>query len=386
MKFKVKNSELCLCGSGKKFNSCCKGKILNCKSTIKEEILKNPQRINHMIQQKFKNTDFKVCLHPKKDECKKPIKNAHTLQNNGVLSIIAENDHVMVTDTFNKIREGSILKKVSKNQATTFYGFCEYHDSVVFSEIETAEYIGSQKQNFLFAYRACAQEYHKKIRSIKSIQQTFRDNPSILLAPYFYENYKSVELSYNDVKETIDIFNDAFMRDDFNILENYVYKFDKVYDFAVTTMFAPTYDLKGKQLTDIYSTDEERLKSIFVSFIPTKDNSYMIISCIKEDYEHFKGYINQIKSLDEEKLKIFLNNLLPTYSENIVLSPRLWTKWTPFSQKKYEEVLEGGTGEFDKLLSGESPFDSYEDFIKSMAIKNGICNMLEAPKYNLFKL
>lgn len=48
----------------------------------------------------------------------------------------------------------------------------------------------------------------------------------------------------------------------------------------------------------------------------------MIVSCLKEDYKILEIYFNQIKAL-EGKLKIFLNNVFPAYSENIVLSPRV---------------------------------------------------------------
>ncbi len=51
------------------------------------------------------------------------------------------------------------LKEFGVNEASTFFGFCSYHDSVVFSDIENKTYNNEKKQNFLFAYRACAFEY-----------------------------------------------------------------------------------------------------------------------------------------------------------------------------------------------------------------------------------
>ena len=285
-----------------------------------------------------------------------------------------------------KIISGNSIKEIRRKNATTFYGFCEYHDSVVFIEIENICYEGSEKQNLLHAYRTCAQEYHKKNRVLKVMKECFKDNPSIYNMPYFIENYTNTELAFNDVETYMNIFNKAFENDRFDIVESYVYKFDKVYDFAVTTMFNPTYDLEGKLLNDIYSKDEERLKSIFVSVLPTKENSYMIISYLKEDTSNFESYINQIKKMNDENLKRFLNNLLPTYSENIVLSPRLWNKWTPFSRREYEKVVCGQIGDFDKLISGEVPFDSIDDMVNGLLVKDGLNNMNQKAKYNLFRL
>lgn len=382
---KINNSEPCLCGSGKAFKHCCKSKI-NYNKSIAEEILNNPNRINHMLFQKLKSTDFKICFHPDKAKCKLPIKNAHTLQNNGVLSIIAEDDHVMVTNIFNKIREGFLTDRLSKNDATTFYGFCEYHDSVIFKEIETVQYDKQIKQNFLYAYRACAQEFHKKTRQIEAMQLSFKDNPAVVFMPGFVESYRNIMMSYSDVNEYMDIFNSAFTNNNFDILENYVFEFKERYDFAVTTTFNPACDLDGIEINDIYSTDKERLKGVFISIFPTQNSFYMILSCLKDDYDVLEKYFNQIKELDEERLKIVLNNLLPTYSENIVLSPRLWAKWTNFSKKEYEKVVAGDIGEFDKLISGGAPFDSFEEFIQGMLVKNGINDMMNIQNYDLFKL
>lgn len=220
---------------------------------------------------------------------------------------------------------------------------------------------------------------------LKAIQNCFKDNPIVVNIPGFIESYENMELSFKDVEKYMNIFNEAFKNNDFNILESYVYKFDQMYDFAVTTMFNPTFDINGKMLNDIYSKDEERLKSVFISILPTQTNSFFIISYLKEDFEHFKEYLEKIKAFTDDQLKIFLNNLIPTYSENIVLSPRLWDKWTPFSRREYEKVINGEIGDFSKLISLELPFDSLEDYIEGLMIKNGANDMMKKPKYDLFK-
>lgn len=50
--------------------------------------------------------------------------------------------------------------------ATTFSGFCEYHDKITFQDIEDCEFQGSDKQIFLFTYRTFAWHYHKKLQQI----------------------------------------------------------------------------------------------------------------------------------------------------------------------------------------------------------------------------
>ena len=112
---KINNSEPCLCGSGKKFKDCCKTKMFTSTTPFSEDVLNNPQRINAILQNMMDKSDFKTCVYPDKKSCKLPIKNAHTLQNNGVLFAISDLDHVMVTDPLDKVRNGYITKRIGKN-------------------------------------------------------------------------------------------------------------------------------------------------------------------------------------------------------------------------------------------------------------------------------
>ena len=193
-------------------------------------------------------------------------------------------------------------------------------------------------------------------------------------------------LSYKDVESSMQIFNDALLSKNYDILSSYVYQFDKQYNFAVTAMFNLTVDFKGNVINDIYSTAEERQKSLFATFIPAESKSYFILSWLEEDSSDFKEYIDTIKGFDEENLIIFLNNLFPTYSENIVLSPRLVNLWTPYSKKCFEEIIAGPIGEFSKLISYQNPFENFESFIKGLEVGNGTNSMTDKPKYDLFKL
>ena len=381
---KINNSEPCLCGSGKKFKDCCKAKMFTSTTRYSEDILNNPQRVNAILQKMMDKTDFKICVYPDKSCCKLPIKNAHTLQNNGVLSAVSELEHVMVTDPLNKVRKGYITRKISKNKATTFYGFCEYHDSYLFKDIELKEYKNEIKQNFLFAYRVLAQEYHKKERVISSLQNCVKENSSILVSPIMVENYRMMDLARKDIRELLDIFNTSYINENFDILYNYVYKFEQQCRFAVTTMYVPASTLDGEELIDIYSKEKDRLPSVFLTVIPGNDCSYLVMSCLKLDYAKIKKYFDDIEELDENKLKRFLNWTLPTYSENIVLSPKLWEAWSEKAKNQYERIVSGMGGDFEKMLNREFPFETYKDIEVALNVQFGIIDMNNVPQYDLF--
>lgn len=43
-------------------------------------------------------------------------------------------------------------KKEGRKIATTFFGFCDYHDTVIFRDIEDINFQKTDKQIFLFTY------------------------------------------------------------------------------------------------------------------------------------------------------------------------------------------------------------------------------------------
>ncbi len=66
------------------------------------------------------------------------------------MSKISENGHVVIPNTdYGKDDLIYDVKDVSKNKATTFTGFCDKHDTLVFKDIETKEIdVTSNKQCF----------------------------------------------------------------------------------------------------------------------------------------------------------------------------------------------------------------------------------------------
>src|SRR5699024_4598626 len=104
---------------------------------------------------------IKQCLHPNKDECTDKIVKAHAIQNNRILTKIAENGWVKTLNgTSNLIFQSS--QEQGRKIATTFTGFCSYHDKKVFQAIEDQPFTATAKQIFLFTYRTMAWHYHKK--------------------------------------------------------------------------------------------------------------------------------------------------------------------------------------------------------------------------------
>lgn len=145
-------NELCWCGSGKKFKRCHYGREANSQLPLSE------------IHDGFKMAkSVKRCLHWDASEsvCSGSPIAAHSLQRRGVLSQIAKDNEVCVFDErVTKIVKGKSLgvKLENISTASTFYGFCSFHDNETFKPLETMPFTCTKEQVSLLAYRAACKE------------------------------------------------------------------------------------------------------------------------------------------------------------------------------------------------------------------------------------
>ncbi|WP_338627578.1 SEC-C domain-containing protein [Clostridium baratii] len=378
---RITKSELCPCGSGKKYKSCCfnaKDKDIN-----EDKMIENERWLNSFIMGMYKETDYEECIYYDKNSCKGQIIGAHTLQNNGVLTKLSEKNHVfMIKPKVDKYGGKADFEKVGRNKATTFMGFCKEHDDKIFAEIEKEGYMGTEKQKFLYAYRAFAQEYHKKERLMKSMQASFKLKPSMLKSSFIVSNYRYRQLEMFDINEYKRKFDEAFRLNEYSLLETIEIVIENEYDFAVTSMFTLITDLENNLVNDSYSKKFERMKSCFITVVPINNKTLILISWLKEDNEIFKNYKRQIENLNEDELKNYLNNMLPRYTENIIFSPRLIEKWSTEEKEIFKNVFIGEFPRLDRLENINSLSEVMNIFKDIFKAKN---NFLECSKYNLFK-
>lgn len=373
--FKILDKEACPCGSEKTYKMCCKNR--KDENVKVDELMKNEGRMNHEILKLLQKSKIRTCMHPKLEECKQGIIGAHTLQKNGVLSFLAEKDHVIEFKP--EIKPGGIysnIKLESKNKATTFTGFCKYHDDLVFKPIETSKYDpSSSQQNFLYAYRIYAYEFYKKVVGFKAFQKAIGKKPSVLRNEMMVGFYRNYQLAMKDYESYREIMNNALIAGDFTKISTYVIEFDYRIAFSTCFAYAPLFDFHGNQisLNHLASLNQDRLKLNFVTVIPQDKKSYIIYSWLQEDDDYFKNYINQLKQFNINNIRRIFNNLIPSYSENIILAPKLWERFSDYQKNHLTQKL---TSEFHDF--SQNPL-FVTDIIKSKS------NFDERAPYNLFK-
>lgn len=431
----IEDNESCFCGSEVTFAKCCKQKIISTKSTRKPlGDFRGEAHLNSFMHEQYKKSEIKQCLHPNQRECKGDVIDAHALQNNKVLTRLAVDGHVMVVDHVAKIRKQVIkftltpeffksqienssknfskelkerlrnvdekelcalmgktfeaeyempivefeMKKSGRNKATTFRGFCSTHDKETFKPIEDFKYIGSEEQDFLFAYRTFSQEYHEQLAIDKIRKQQFAEGPNLCYDDKFVQDYRYMiekKRSLDIMKNELD---NALITRNFGILNTVKITTIIPYDFALTSVILLEVDLKGNILNDAYSSCSD-CKHILLTIFPTDTGTFILFSWLKQHNIFFESYSCQLNELTKNDVKYYVSNLI-SYSPNIVLSPRLWRKMSEHEKRSILKSLEF-QGE-ETTFNQATPEKLSKIRRKSLEKRKFL---LETPSYNLFQ-
>jgi hypothetical protein len=322
---KIGRNDLCWCGSGKKYKKC----HLN----RQQENRIQPWEIINAT----KKISSKYCSVPTnlKSRCCGDIINAHTVSKSANLKKIARDGHVYAfCPTFEKLDkyDGIVQAElVGINKASTFTGFCAYHDKEIFSLIEDQEFNASKEQCFLLAYRALAREIFTK------------NNASNLL-PFFKKlDQGRISLVQQEIQMVADAFSQGTLAGK-KTIESYKNKFDGILntnDFtdvkACIINFRnmpnvlcsggifPEWDFQGNHLEDL--SDLSTTPDFFTfSTIATVSGGAVVFCWINDTGKegNCEKFIHSLKKIDLKELTNSLIRLFFEHCENIFMAPSWW--------------------------------------------------------------
>ena len=156
---KLGRNDPCWCNSGKKFKKCHLDR--DKQTPINKGVIHN--QLNSFYSQKY-------CSVPSvmRNKCSGKIIKAHSISKSASLKDIAHNGHVLTTfKEAISFKNGFNVspKKIGIQKASTFTGFCAYHDKLLYQPIEDFDFVISEENCFLIAYRAISREIFVKERA-----------------------------------------------------------------------------------------------------------------------------------------------------------------------------------------------------------------------------
>ena len=336
---KILDSELCPCGSSMKYRDCCKNKVV---TTLKTSLKPPEVQVMEMMRKSMK----RCCMHPDQAQCKGKIKEAHALQNNKIISMLAGRErHVYMMDAKKKpllipMEKGEPavivqMSKTSANDATTETCFCDLHDNIVFAAIEKGapDFDESNEvMKFVYAYKAFIFEYYKQRTAVDIHKECFKMNPEAFKSPLMIGMYRMLQLKMREFEPIKSHFDQEIMTGTNNGVVTCVIKIPEQIKFADYAYIAPDYDLNGKKIRHTVKGVMHRLA---VTAFPELNQSYILLSCLETEIDIYQKLFNQLEVASVDKIKFYMSMVLPLYSENMVLSSGKWNSWNEETQMAY---------------------------------------------------
>ena len=312
---------LCWCMSGKKWKFCHKVREL--------EVGIHEKEYQRLVR---KNYNQGNCLHPNAgpEECSAPAINSHTIQMNGGISTISENQHVYTFKLVDAMNTSVYApKNIGVRKASTFLGFCTTHDSALFKCIETPPITVGPVTAFYMSYRAISYEYHGKLRAsaatpfmlLQDRGKPFKEQAWLQNFVHIsIQGYKSGLRIHKQLKEEYD---QAHLAADHNKFNYYAIEFEAPSPIVACGAFCPEFDVNNKPL-QVMGRGKHDFQIIAFNLLNINDRSYAVFGWMDDPYGVARDYIESIKSHPESSLADLLFKISFQNFENTYMSPTWW--------------------------------------------------------------
>ncbi len=305
-----------------------------------------------------KKTALELCFESTSKQCSGKIIRSHSIQNSFILDQLEVNNHLSIIE-YNGGNEVA-FKPISRNEASTFTGFCNYHDNQLFQLIDFQEKniisTMSQKQIVLFHYRTVCLEYWSKLNMKKALfflkNTISRKNKRSLVKIFpFLASEKSIDWEFpnineleshltalsagiKDVKPYYDSTKDQIKKNKIRTIKGAHFKIDSPAKFAISSFTTPTCDFKGNMINDL---SEEVVHYIGLNIFPYKNETHVILTWHEgSNYTELK---NQILNLTGNDQKIQLSKFILANCENIVFSPKLTDTFDQTQKERIKKIF-----------------------------------------------
>lgn len=210
-------------------------------------------------------------------KCKEIAINSHLIQQNGLLSNISEDGHLVElkmvdANKWNKNEKPLAFKKVGIKQALSHKIFCPFHDTNLFKAIEDQNANFENLQAFLlFSYRAVCAEIRKKLFVIEEHNRLI--NANTLDGIIDKDNLKLIvngnELGIKDLNILKKSFEDEIEN---NTLQYtfYSYHYPRTEIYASSVFSATDIDYPPND-------GEEDLENIFLHILPLVNETLILV-------------------------------------------------------------------------------------------------------------
>ena len=320
---KTDQHEPCWCSSGKLFLHCHYEKQTQRKIT-EAETRYNVSRIMDDMEY--------CCATFDSQRCGTFIKAAHTIQRGRVLKSMANPDGQI--GTFYRNTHGfENVKSIQtgiKRKASIFYGFCDYHDTELFKNIEVNEFTISPENCWASSYRAICHEFYQK-NSAKNAVQWLKEHcdngyqlyEQLMLQDNIELLERDIMKGFDDIARIKSEFESLKINNQFNNFTSYIVQLDNTLDIAVCGTMSPYYNIDAHEIQNL-GKPNIFFEHFYISTVTLNGNAAYIISYLNNDNVIAK-YLNDVFSKTHQFILDWLCKSIFAYTENTFFRLDWWS-------------------------------------------------------------
>ena len=293
------------------------------------------------LQKLIKIFQEKRCMHYDHKTCSGEIIRSHTIQKKRALKEIeGPQGHVwgFVPNMNLDLTTGPlILKKIGINDASTFFGFCKYHDNHLFHIIDDFDFEPTNEQVFMLTYRTLAREVYTKIASDKSseISNEIIDSTDNLLKEIMKGNLTAMNFGTSvgviySLKEMNHMYN-LLNRQDFSKICFLVIKTKAFSNIMTSGAITPEYDYENNIINEFNKSFNWIALNIF-----TDDKNGLIVFSWLENSKS-EQFVNSLLKQDD-----FMNKIIEiafTHIENTYFSKNWWDSLKTVNRSRIQKMV-----------------------------------------------
>ena len=291
-----------------------------------------------------------VCSSPDSfhDQCSNKIIKAHTIPKSSSLKAIAVDGHVYGFNTslenIHKQRGKIRPELIGINKASTFTGFCTFHDDRIFSAIEKNEFQCTEEQCFLLAYRAFSRECYTKsaMANLSELWASLDKGKSIehqmeiQLKSFLIDI--GVRTALKDNKFHKLKFDTMLESREYKEIQAIIFRLDSPPPVMVSGSVNPDFDFDGQQIQDLMELEIIPDLLSMTSFYDGK-NGYMVMSWLSYCGATCQKLIDSLLKKPKEDISRYLVQYMFKNFENCFIAPNWWDEFSDKDKKSIVELM-----------------------------------------------
>lgn len=146
-------------------------------------------------------------------------------------------------------------------EASTYHGFCGKHDDSIFSEIEKSDIKPSNKQVFLFHFRAYSKAFYLNLNSGKALREIYNarlpdDHTPIDALTTVASHFQPQSDAFSDLTSNFESMKSKMNSETVPALDHIFIRINCIPDVMCSTLFVPIYDIEGQLLLPLAKKGE----------------------------------------------------------------------------------------------------------------------------------